>query len=242
MRINKYLALCGLGSRRKVEEHITGGRVRVNGKTVTDLSRDINPEADIVEFNRKRMTPQSRFLYIMLNKPKGYITSMKDEENRDVVMDLIPERYRDAGVFPVGRLDRDTEGLLLFTNDGDLAQRLMHPRYGVMKEYVVRLDRTIEKADRLKMQAGIRVDGKKTAPSLISLLDRPGRTVKMVISEGKKRQVRLTFEKFGYEVEKLRRTALGPLHLTGLKSGSCRQLKEKEIRALRGALSLPPED
>lgn len=233
MRVNKYLALCGLGARRKVEQYITGRRVTINGVIVTDLSYQVDPDTDIVVVDRKKVTPIGRYYYLMLNKPKGYITTLDDIENRPVVMDLLPQKYRETGVFPVGRLDRDTEGLLLLTNDGELSYRLTHPKFGVPKEYVVELDRPLEFKDKIKIEKGIRLYGTRTNPAVILPLSKNGTVVKITITEGKKRQVRLTFQYSGYKVKKLKRTAFGPVKLTGVNSGDFRTLKEKEVKSLK---------
>ncbi len=245
MRINKYLASCGLGSRRKVEDLITEGMVRVNGQTVSDLSMQIEPERDSVMVNRKKVSPVSKVLYIMINKPKGYITSMEDVHGRPIVMDLIPPRFRTEGIFPVGRLDMDTEGLLLVTNDGEMAFKLTHPKFGIPKEYIVDLDRPLEAKDRLRIEKGVYMYGRRTNPAEIRPVPGTVHSYKMTINEGKKRQIRITFQYCGYKVKKLKRTAFGPLKLSGINTGSYRLLKEKEIRALKAAVShtsLPPDN
>jgi pseudouridine synthase len=237
MRINKYLALCGLGARRKVEILVTEGRVRINGRPVTDLSARVDPEADIVAVNRRRVYPVSKLIYIMVNKPKGVITSMEDVHGRPIVIDLIPPRFRGEGVFPVGRLDLDTEGLLLLTNDGEMAFKLTHPRFGIPKEYIVELDRPLDQKDKARIEKGVHMYGLRTNPAALYPLAGSSQNLKMVITEGKKRQIRITFRHFGYKVKKLKRIAFGPVRLSGVNTGSYRLLKEKEIKALRSALS-----
>jgi len=140
-RLNKYLTLCGLGSRRKVEDLITEGRIKINGKTVKDLATIVETGSHVVKFDNQIVEPLDKVYYLMLNKPRGYITTLSDEKGRPTVMSLIPERFIRAGVVPVGRLDRDSEGLLLFTNDGDLSHLLTSPSFKVKKEYLVELDR-----------------------------------------------------------------------------------------------------
>ncbi len=233
IRINKFLAHCGLGSRRKVEELVLAGRVRVNGVATRDLSKQIAPESDSVEVDGRRIKPVARLHYLMLNKPKGYITSREDIENRRTVMDLIPERYIRDGIFPVGRLDKDTEGLLMLTNDGDLAFTLLHPRFEVQKIYLVELNRPLEERDRLRIEKGIFLYGKKTGRSEIAVIGAGGAHLSMTIAEGKKRQVRLSFTQCGYRVMRLRRIAIGPLKLTGLDSGSFRTLSAREVKMLK---------
>jgi len=232
-RINKYLVLCGFGSRRKVESLITDGRVRVNRETITDLALTIDPETDHVTVDHRPAKPVENYIYIMLNKPRGFITAVEDVEGRTVVFDLIPARFRQPGLAPVGRLDRDTEGLLLLTNDGELAYRLTHPKFEVPKEYLVELDRPLQDEDRARVEKGVFLYGKKTNPAVVTPLGKYGKSVKMVIKEGKKRQVRLTFQNLGYRVKKLKRTAFGPVRLSGVNSGFCRLLKSGEVRELK---------
>ncbi len=236
MRINKYLSLCGLGSRRKVEELVEKGRVRVNGSVVRDLSCRIDPDADIVELDGTALNLQ-RYYYIMLNKPKGYITSVSDEMGRAVVMHLIPEKYRRAGVVPVGRLDKDSEGLLLLTNDGDTAYRLTHPRFDIEKQYQVTLDKPLDEKAKKSIEKGVYLYGEKAKPAVITSLSLDERNVKVAIREGKKRHIRLSFDKFGYKVRKLKRISFGPLTLGGLHSGDHRLLHEREIKALKKVVS-----
>lgn len=236
-RINKYLAQCGLGSRRKVENIITMGRVRVNGSVVTSLCSQIDPEGDEVRVDGARIHPARRQYYIMLNKPRGYITSREDSRGRPIVMDLLPERFRRVGVFPVGRLDKDTEGLLLLTNDGSLAFRLTHPRFEIVKQYIVELDRRLSEEDRQKLGNGVFLYGRRTATALIHLLPEPGNTLTMSITEGRKRQIRLSFRHLGYRVRRLKRVGLGPIRLGKMASGSFRELKNREIKTLKKAIS-----
>jgi pseudouridine synthase len=238
VRINKYLSLCGLGARRKVESYIIAGRIKINGKISRDLSNAVDAESDIIELDGRRIKVLNKFYYIMLNKPKGYITSLDDEQKRPVVMNLIPERFRKAGIFPVGRLDRDSEGLLLLTNDGDLANGLIHPRYEIQKEYIVDIDKPLQDEDRQSLQKGIYILGKKTSRAEVEPLNDSRTTIKIQISEGKKRQIRIMFMHFRYRVKRLRRVAIGPLRLKGVNSGDYRLLKEREITALKKAIAI----
>lgn len=234
MRINKYLAKCGLASRRNVEELIESGLIQVNGKTVTDLSFQIDEHNDIVLFKNQQITLITQRYYLLLNKPKGYITTLNDEKGRPTVMDLIPEKYKRAGVFPVGRLDKDTEGLLLLTNDGELAHFLSSPQSQIEKEYFVELDRPLEERDKKKIEAGIFIHQLmlKTRRSKLSVHPIAKNHVTMKISEGKKRQIRYTFKNFKYNVLRLRRISYGPLSVRGTNRGEMRELKESEIKKL----------
>ncbi len=235
VRLNKYLTLCGLGSRRKVEELIISGAIEINGSVVTNLATVIDSETDRVSCNGESLNAIEKKYYLILNKPRGYVTTLRDEKGRTTVMDLIPERFAKAGVMPVGRLDMDTEGLLILTNDGDLAYRLTRPSFKVTKEYIVDLDKPIEEIDRQRIEKGFYVHQikVKTGAASVTVLGKSGYTVKMIISEGKKRQIRYSFKNLGYKVVKLKRIAYGPLTLGRLNRGEYRMLKEAEVKQLR---------
>lgn len=235
VRLNKYLTLCGLGSRRKVEELIISGAVEINGSVVTNLATIIDSDTDRVSCNGQSLNAVEKNYYIILNKPRGYVTTLQDEKGRATVMELIPERFVKAGVMPVGRLDMDTEGLLILTNDGDLAYRLTRPSFKVTKEYIVDLDKPIEEIDRQRIEKGFFVHQikVKTGAATVTVLGKSGYTVKMIISEGKKRQIRYSFKNLGYKVVKLKRIAYGPLTLGRMNRGEYRLLKESEVKQLR---------
>ncbi|OHD68769.1 MAG: hypothetical protein A2W19_10930 [Spirochaetes bacterium RBG_16_49_21] len=238
IRLNKYLANCGLGSRRKVEAFITEGRVTINGARAARTGTVLEP-GDVIRLDGRLIAPMQHS-YLMLNKPRGYVTTLDDEKNRATVMDLIPQKYRQAGVYPVGRLDKDTEGLLLFTNDGDLAYRLTRPDYEVPKEYVAEIDRPLAAADRDKIIKGIYIHQLhiKTKPAQVRLLDDSGRRVQLVIREGKNRQIRYTLMNLGYKIRRLDRTAYGTLTLKKIKRGSCRVLAQYEICSIKKMVGL----
>jgi len=239
LRINRFLADCGLGSRRRVEQLVAEGRIRVNDQITADLSRIIDVDTDEVRLDGRLLVRETRLFYLMLNKPKGYITTAEDVQNRAIVLDLIPGHFREKGVMPVGRLDRDTEGLLLFTNDGDLAFRLTHPRYEIPKEYIIDLDRPLTDRDRARLEKGVRLKEFKTNPARVFPVSESGDTIKLIITEGKKRQIRVTMATLGYKVRRLRRVALGPVRLTGVNARSYRALRPAEVKALRKAVGLP---
>ncbi len=238
IRINRFLADCGLGSRRKVERLVADGRVSVNGSVTADLSRLIEVESDEVRLDGRLLRRETRLFYLMLNKPKGYITTAEDLQNRAIVLDLIPGHLREKGVMPVGRLDRDTEGLLLLTNDGDLAFRLTHPRYEISKEYIIDLDRPLVDPDRARLEKGVRLKEFRTSPARVFPVSESGDTIKLIIIEGKKRQIRVTMAALGYRVRRLRRVAFGPVRLTGVNARSYRTLRPAEVKALRRAVGL----
>ncbi len=236
MRINKFLSLCGLGSRRKTEDLITGGLITVNGTVMCDLSYQVDSDSDIVMYKKQVLTPVQNFHYLILNKPKGFITSTNDERNRPTVFDLIPQRFKELGIFPVGRLDKDTEGLLIFTNDGDLAYRLTHPRFKIPKIYEVILDKPLRDDHKHTIEHGIELYGSITLPASIKPLNDEWTAVAITITEGKKRQVRLMFTMVGYEIVSLTRIQYGPIALGNLQKGKYRILTRQEVEQLK---SLP---
>lgn len=239
MRINKYIASSGIASRRGAEALISEKRVRVNGTTVTDLSTQINPDEDIVKVDNKIIKPVNIKYYVLMNKPKGFITTMNDPFDRRTIKDLIPDKFLDAGVHPVGRLDKDTSGLILLTNDGELSNKMMHPRYNCEKEYIVKIHRDLEEHHKLKIEKGIYFREFHAKPCKIEFIDEKNHsTVKITLSEGKKRQIRITFAKFGYKVRKLKRITVGPLKLGNLSNGMHRRLKEREVKKLLNYVNL----
>lgn len=233
IRINKYLSLCGLGSRRKVEELILGGKIKLNGLTVNDLSTAVDASKDIVEFNGKKLCKTTKPIYLVLNKPKGFITSFSDEMDRSTVMDLIPDEYKSERLFPVGRLDKDSEGLLLFTNDGDMAYKLSHPKFGVPKEYIVVINKPLSDIDKSKLERGVILYGRKTAHAIVTILDNKKTHLKIEIHEGKKRQIRESLKTLGYHAKKLKRISYGTIKLGELRSAHMRFLKTSEINSLK---------
>jgi 23S rRNA pseudouridine2605 synthase len=234
-RLQKYLASCGVASRRKAEQLISAGRVVVNGQVVSQLGAQVEPGVDRVEVDGRSVEPATAKLYLMVNKPTGVVTTTSDPWGRKTVLDLVPKLGR---VFPVGRLDADSEGLLLLTNDGELANRLMHPRYGCEKEYhvLVRGEPTPEALRRLR--EGIDLVEGRTAPAVVEI-DRPapggGRWLRVILHEGRKRQVRRMLAEVGLPVEQLRRVRIGPLELEDLPPGRARPLSRSEVAALRQA-------
>ena len=231
VRLNRFLAMAGIASRRKAEELIIGGSVTVNKHVVTDLSTRVSPATDRVAVNGKTIVAEEHLVYLLLNKPKDYITTAKDERNRKTVFDLVRTRER---IFPVGRLDRKTTGVLLFTNDGELAYRLMHPSQQVEKTYYVELAAGVEQKDLEKLKKGVFIEGGKTGPARV--LPIPGtkcREITITIHEGRNRQVRRMLESLGYEVKRLDRIEYAGLTAAGLRRGRWRYLSHQEVQNLK---------
>ncbi len=232
IRINKYLSSAGLGSRRKCEELVLSGKVRCNGSIVSNLGFLVG-ETDKVTVDGKLVEPVKEHGYIMMHKPKGYITSMSDDHGRKTVVDLLPEEYKTLK--PVGRLDYDSEGLLLFTNDGDLAFNLTHPSHEVAKTYVVKVEGDVKESQLAVMRAGVVVDGVRLKKCKVKILEKQEKETRLevVISEGKNRQVRKMFDAVGLTVVFLKRTQIGDLRLGGLARGKVRPLDKSEILYLK---------
>lgn len=237
MRINKFLALAGMGSRRKVEEFVKNGRVCVNDVLTTSLATDIS-DKDVVTLDGNAVKTAETYEYYMLNKPKGYITSTRDQFDRKTVMDLLANVS--SRVFPVGRLDYDTEGLLLITNDGDMAERLTKPEYHIAKTYNCTIEGQIKESELAVLRAGIVVDRIRYNKCKIKVVEKTAtRTkLKVIINEGKNRQIRNMFEFIGKRVVLLNRVAIGDIHLGGLSRGEYRKLKQDEIKYLMTLCSL----
>ncbi|MBS3974236.1 MAG: rRNA pseudouridine synthase [Actinobacteria bacterium] len=232
MRLQKFLARCGVASRRASEKLIASGRVSVNGVVVTGLAERIDPAVDLVEVDGRAVSRDESFVYIMLNKPAGYITSMGDPFDRPTVSDLVPDDF--AGLFPVGRLDKETTGALLFTNNGELGFRLLHPKYHVQKVYEVRVKYPVTDDQVRKLTEGIELDDGLTLPAKTVLLDeaKDKTLVHLTITEGRKRQVRRMFAAISNPVLLLHRVSFGPLSLGDLASGHWRHLTDAEIESL----------
>ena len=228
MRINKFLAESGISSRRKSEEFILQGRVSVNNKVVTDLSQMVDAERDTIFFDGEKVKPKKN-IYILLNKPKGYISSTDDEQNRKTVLDIVKSRER---IFPVGRLDYNTTGVLLLTNDGDFSQLLTHPKNKVPREYEVRLDKFLEENDKEKLLSGIYLDGKKGKFLGIKNIKSKNQS-NLIVSceEGRNHFIKRMFEKLGYKVINLNRSGFAGLK-ADIPVGSFRNLDKVEVRKL----------
>lgn len=232
MRLNKYLAQAGVASRRKADEMTVQGRVKVNGAVMTELGYDVK-ENDVVEVAGQVIRQESKKVYVMLNKPIGYITTTEDEQNRPTVMALVNEISE--RIFPIGRLDYQTSGLLLMTNDGEMSYRLTHPKHKVYKTYRARVNGHLSAEKVAKLRNGVDIGGFVTSKAMVEVIKQGERStiVEIKIFEGRNRQVRKMFAAVGNKVLDLERTAIGDLYLGHLKEGHYRKLTPKEIQYLR---------
>lgn len=245
-RLQKILSQAGVASRRASEQLMIDGRVTVNGATVRELGTKADPAADDIRVDGRRVKIAARHRYILLNKPRGYMTTRSDPERRPTVLDLLGgvREY----VYPVGRLDFDSEGLLLLTNDGDLAARLTHPRHGVPRVYHAAVLGVPDAHDLKRLAKGVTVDDRPTQPALVKILGTRGEgaVIEITVREGRNRQVRKMCEAIGHPVSQLARVAIGPLRESRLKTGKWRDLTEAEVQRLQaaatgpGAVSTPP--
>lgn len=228
MRLNKFLASAGIASRRKCDQLIQEGLVSVNGKVVSELGTVINEKKDKVFYEGRQILLPSSFVYIKLNKPKGYACTAKDEKGRKTIYDLLPQGER---LFSIGRLDFDTEGLIILTNDGDFANKVAHPRYSVDKEYHVTIEGQIKESELAVLRKGVVIDGERMPSAKVEFLSSDGKTTKLsvVIDEGMNRQVRRMFEAIGKTIKLLKRVRIGNVKLGGVKRGDFRDLTTQEL-------------
>lgn len=244
-RLQKIISRAGIASRRAAEDLIREGRVTVNGR-VAELGSKADPGRDAILVSGKRLHLRDQHVYLLLNKPVGFVTSRSDPQGRRTVLDLIPPRLR-KGVVPAGRLDYDSEGLLLLTSDGDLVQRITHPRHGCVKTYAVKVKGLPPESQIQRIREGMVIDGKRTAPAVVTLRHRPrvGKGEKnswwtVRLTEGRKRQIREMFFRLGHPVQRLKRVAIGRVTDPGLPVGSYRPLEPKELSSLRGEQKAQP--
>ncbi|MCM1363893.1 MAG: rRNA pseudouridine synthase [Faecalibacterium sp.] len=240
IRLQKFLSECGVASRRKSEELIEQGRVKVNG-SVASIGDKVNPKKDTVLVNGKKVIKQKDKTYIMLHKPRGFITTMSDELDRKCVVELISDVP--GRVYPVGRLDRDSEGMLLFTNDGEFANAMTHPRKHVPKTYRVTVRPAVTEEQLTALTQGIIIDDRKTAPAEVRVVTKEENRVvlEVILYEGRNRQIRKMCEEIGLEVARLKRTAIGSVKLGMLKQGDWRNLTDDEVRKLMLAAGMVRE-
>ena len=232
IRLQKYLAGCGIASRRRAEEIIAQGRVTVDGEVVTAMGVQVNPARQEICLDGKVVTPHDDLLYVLLNKPQGYVTTLSDPQGRPIVTSLL--HGITTRLFPVGRLDLDTEGALILTNDGELAQKIQHPSHEVTKTYEAQVLGLPSEKILQKLEQGILLEGKKTAPAKVTIITRQTgtTTIRITIHEGRKRQVRKMFQAIGHPVFHLKRIAYGHLFLQGLLTGKYRILTPEDLKKI----------
>lgn len=232
-RLQKYLAECGVASRRKCEELILQGKVKVNNQIVTELGVKVNPEKDIVKFEDKEIKPTSKMVYILLNKPIGYVTTVDDQFGRDTVLDLVKVKER---IVPVGRLDMYTSGALILTNDGDFVYKVTHPKHEIEKTYTVTVKGIIKNEEVEQLRKGVKIDDYITKPAKVKILktdiEKNISRLEIVIHEGKNRQVRKMCESVGRKVLALHRSKIGKIGVKDIELGKWRYLKDREIQEL----------
>jgi len=235
-RLNKFISNAGITARRKADELIFTGRVTVNMQTVTEPGTKVNPEKDVVKVDGEKVRPLTEFIYVVLFKPRGYVTTTQDEKGRPTVMDLIGLNTR---LYPIGRLDYDTDGVLLLTNDGEFSNMMMHPRHKVFKTYFAKLDKPMEENDSKKLREGVMIDGRPTSRAKVRIIPNTGeQNIWISIHEGRNRQVRRMLEALGYLVQRLKRVEYARIGLDGLKPGEWRYMTPEEIADAR-KLSTP---
>ena len=225
-RINKYIASCGVCSRRKAEEYVLSGRVKVNDIIIKDLAYKVKEE-DIIKIDDNIINKEEKKVYIMLNKPKGYVTTSHEQFGRTSVLDLIDE---DVRVYPIGRLDMYTEGLLLLTNDGDFANKLMHPKNKIAKKYIVTSKEKITQNQKELLESGVNIGDYITRPAKVNILT--NNQFEIIISEGKNRQVRRMCEAVRVNLTNLKRIQIGNINLGNLQTGKYRYLSDEEIKSI----------
>lgn len=234
-RLQKYLAECGIASRRKCEEYIIQGKVQVNGKTITELGVKVNPEKDKITFEGKNVKQEERKVYILLNKPIGYVTTSDEQFGRDKVLDLVKVRER---VVPVGRLDMYTSGALILTNDGDFVYKVTHPKHEITKTYTVTVKGIIKNEEVEKLRKGVKIDDYTTRPAKVKILktdeEKDISRLEITIHEGKNRQVRRMCESVGRRVIALHRSKIGNIGVKDIELGKWRYLKDFEVKTLIG--------
>lgn len=233
IRLQKYLAECGIASRRKAEEYILQGQVKVNGKIITELGTKINPEKDKIEFEDKKIKKEEKHIYILLNKPIGYVTTVDDQFNRDTILDLVKVKER---VVPVGRLDMYTSGALILTNDGDFVYKVTHPKHEINKTYTVTIKGIIQNEEIEHLRQGVKIDDYITKPAKVRILktdeEKNISRIEIIIHEGRNRQVRKMCEAIGKKVLALHRSKIGNIGVKNLKIGTWRYLNQSEVKSI----------
>ena len=242
IRLQKYIADCGITSRRKAEELIKQGKVKVNGKVITELGTKINPKKDIILYNNKEIKNKEKYVYILLNKPIGYVTTVKDQFNRNSVLDLVKVKER---IVPVGRLDMYTSGALILTNDGDFVYKVTHPKHEIDKTYTVTIKGIVTNEEVEKLRKGVKIEEKQDLGNLETYITKPAKVkilkidkeknqsrLEIIIHEGKNRQVRKMCEAINHKVLALHRSEIAGIGVKDIELGKWRYLKDNEIKSL----------
>ena len=233
IRLQKFLAEAGIASRRKAEELITSGKIKVNDKIETKLGTKVNPDKDKIEYNGKNIKIEKDNIYILLNKPIGYVTTVKDQFNRDSVLDLVKVKQR---IVPVGRLDMYTSGAIILTNDGDFVYKVTHPKHEIEKTYTATIKGIIQKEDVEKLKKGVKIEDYTTRPAKVKILktdkEKNLSRLEIIIHEGKNRQVRKMCEAIGYKVLALHRTKIGAISVKDLPLGKWKYLNKEQINSI----------
>jgi 23S rRNA pseudouridine2605 synthase len=229
----KALTEAGVGSRRRIADAIKNGRVEVNGETIENFRHPLNPETDCVSVYGKPVDLKTRrTIYLLVNKPAGIITTTSDERGRQTVLDILPEKYRHLRLFPVGRLDKNSTGLLLLTNDGELTYRLTHPKFEHEKEYLIQIEGALKLDEKRKLERGLELEDGMTYPVVLKEIESPPFNYSITMHEGKKRQVRRMLANLGYQVLAIKRIRMGNLNLGNLRESAARELTDAEVRML----------
>ena len=238
VRLQKVIAAAGLASRREAEEMIVDGRIEVNGRLTTELGTRVNPEVDVIRLDGARIPPQRHHVYLALNKPKGVVSTMEDPQGRQTLLDYLPRKT--GRLFHVGRLDAETEGLIVVTNDGDFAQRLSHPSFEIDKVYMVEVEGSIDNSALKKLTKGVSLEDGFIKPDKVKLVSRAGNKtlLEVTLHSGRNRVVRRMMEAVGFPVQRLARTRIGPIRLGNLPSGQTRPLTLEEIGSLYDSAGL----
>jgi 23S rRNA pseudouridine2605 synthase len=231
IRLNSYIAKTGLCSRRKADELISRGKIKVNGRIITTLGIKVDPEKDSITYRGKELKLKMEHTYLLLHKPKGFLTTTRDERGRKTVFDLLSPSHRRKNLFPVGRLDKETTGVLILTDDGKLANTLMHPRSQIEKTYRVGIDRPFEKTHLNRMTSGIRDEGNLLKAKAVHVSEE--KVLEIILTEGKKREIRRMLARLNYKVNSLKRVQYAFLTLKELEEGTYRVLTEQEIEQLK---------
>jgi 23S rRNA pseudouridine2605 synthase len=240
VRLNKFLSTAGVASRRAADELIRQGRVEVNGRVVAELGVKADPESDVIKVDGRRIKPPAVRRYLLLYKPRGVVSTRTDPQRRTTVVDLAARAGIPGYLYPVGRLDYDSEGLIILTNDGEFAERVLHPRYDLERTYEAEVEGVPDDRDLERLRRGLEIDGRRTRPARVKLLgvtrtkDGERARIELVLREGRNRQVRFMCDAIAHPVARLKRTRIGTITAKGVRPGELRDLTEGEIRALTG--------